>query len=96
MTFAAKIKTLKQDYKIWMQNPDEGTPKDFLSFLKITKQKNIIDFFKILRMKKTALAILLNNFAWFRKKRLLISALPGKSTHSEKKWLSPLTDWTKI
>ena len=28
--------------------------------------------------------------------RSLISCIPGKSTHTELKWLSPLVDWTKI
>ena len=28
--------------------------------------------------------------------RSLISCIPGKSTHTETRWLSPLIDWTKI
>ena len=98
MTFAARVKTLKEDYNLWMSNSDKS-PWDFLSFIRLTKQRSISDIFKMapnLRMRKITLAMVLNNFAWFRKKRLLISALPGKSTHSERSWLSPLTDWTKV
>jgi hypothetical protein len=32
----------------------------------------------------------------FGKKRILVSSVPGFSTHAESAWLSPHTDWTKI
>ena len=98
MTFAARVKTLKKDYKILMDNPDKGTPNDFQMFMMLTKQNSFIDIVKIMaaRFKRITILMLLNKIAFFRKKRLLISSIPGRSTHCEKKWLSPLTDWTKV
>ena len=32
----------------------------------------------------------------FGKKRILVSSIPGLSTHGETSWLSPFTDWDKI
>jgi len=41
-----------------------------------------------------------NDFQMFlelrNKNKLLISSIPGYSTHGETAWLSPLTDWSKI
>ena len=96
MTFAAHVKTLKEDFKIFMANPDRGTPHDFVTFLKLTKQRRIIDAVSLLKIPRAFLAVMMNIFAPFRKKRLLMSCMPGRSTHCEKNWLSPLTDWTKI
>ena len=96
MTCAARVKTLREDYSILMRNPDAGVPDDLGMFLRLTKQRSLIDAVKIFPKLKPAMTILLNNFAFFRKKRLLISCIPGRATHCETKWLSPLTEWTKI
>ena len=65
MTFAAKVKTLKETEPI-LRKFTEGThPNDFPMFLELRK----------------------NN-------RILITPIPGKSTHGETAWLSPLTDWS--
>ncbi len=96
MTFAAKVKTLKADYKIFMANPDKGIPLDFITFLKLTKQRGIVTAASVWKSPRALLAVVMNMFAPFRKKRLLISCIPGRSTHCEKRWLSPLTDWTKV
>ena len=96
MTFASRVKTLKEDYRILMRNPDGGIPDDFGMFLTLTKQRSPIDAVRVLPKLKPAMTILLNNFAPFRKKRLLLVSIPGRATHCEQKYLSPLTDWTKI
>lgn len=96
MTFAVQVKTLREDIRILTNNPDSGTPDDFNMFLKLTKRSGIADAFNVLPRKRSAFLILMNNFAVFRKKRLLISCIPGRATHCETKWLSPLADWTKI
>lgn len=67
MTFASRVKTLKEDFNI-IKNYCSGTfPHDFYMFRRIIEANN----------------------------RLLISSLPGMSTHGETKHLSPLTDWSK-
>ena len=96
MTFAAKAKTLKEDSKIFMANPDKGVPEDFLTFLKLTKQRSLFDAVRLVPRWKAEAVVLLNNFALFRKKRLLISCIPGRATHCETGYLSPLTDWAEV
>lgn len=96
MTIAAKVATLKEDYDIWMSQPSKGVPNDFTTFVKLTKQKDLRVFPAACRIEKGAgLAIIFNHFSR-RKKRLLISAIPGMSTHAELKYLSPIVDWTSI
>ena len=93
MTFAAKVGTLREDCRLFMANPDEGVPEDFVTFLKLTKQRSLFDSFRLIPRWKAAVTVLLNNFALFRKKRLLIASIPGRSTHCETTGLSPLADW---
>ena len=67
MTFASKVKTLKQIEPI-LRNYTSGTyPEDFKMFLDLRKNNHI-----------------------------LITPIPGYSTHGESSWLSPLTNWSKI
>jgi len=67
MTFAAKVKTLKETEPI-LRKFTEGThPNDFPMFLELRKQNHI-----------------------------LITPIPGKATHGETAWLSPLIDWSKV
>lgn len=64
MTFAAKVKTLKENEKILRDFTNETHPHDFQMFLKLRE----------------------NN-------KLLITPIPGRSTHGETAWLSPLIKW---
>lgn len=65
MTFAAKVKTLKEVEPI-LRKFTEGThPNDFPMFLELRKQN-----------------------------RILITPIPGRATHGETAWLSPLQDWS--
>ena len=65
MTFAAKVKTLKEAEPI-LRKFTEGThPNDFPMFLELRKQN-----------------------------RILITPIPGRATHGETAWLSPLQDWS--
>lgn len=65
MTFAAKVKTLKE-VEPFLRKHTQGThPNDFNMFLELRD----------------------NN-------RILITPIPGKATHGETAWLSPLTDWS--
>lgn len=64
MTFAAKVKTLKENEKILRDFTNETHPHDFQMFLKLREYN-----------------------------QLLITPIPGRSTHGETAWLSPLTKW---
>lgn len=65
MTFAAKVKTLKDIEPILRKHTSGTHPNDFRMFLELRE----------------------NN-------RILITSIPGYSTHGETAWLSPLTDWS--
>ena len=64
MTFAAKVKTLKENEKILRDFTNGTHPHDFQMFLKLREYN-----------------------------QLLITPIPGRSTHGETAWLSPLTKW---
>jgi|TARA_B100001093_G_scaffold518681_1_gene604418 hypothetical protein len=66
MTFAAKVKTLKETERTLREFTNGTHPHDFQMFLKLREQN-----------------------------QLLITPIPGKSTHGETAWLSPLIDWNK-
>lgn len=66
MTFAAKVKTLKEVEPTLRAYTTGTYPQDFKMFLDLRKQGH-----------------------------LLITPLPGYSTHGETAWLTPLTNWEK-
>ncbi len=66
MTFAAKVKTLREVESILRKHTTGTYPRDFNMFLELREKNHI-----------------------------LISSIPGYSTHGETAWLSPLTDWSK-
>ncbi len=96
MTEAAKVETLTEDYSIWMSQPEEGVPSDFTTFVRLTKQKDLSVFRSAYLVDKAAGYSILHNILSKRKKRLLISSIPGMSTHAEVKFLSPAVDWTGV
>ncbi|MGA1826538.1 MAG: hypothetical protein ACMUIP_17940 [bacterium] len=67
MTFAAKIKALKEDEPIW----------DFF-----TQDKHPLDHQVFITLRK--------------KGRILITPIPGRSTHAEPRFLSPYIDWLSL
>ncbi len=66
MTFAAKVKTLKEVEPTLRAYTTGTYPQDFKMFLDLRKQGH-----------------------------LLVTPLPGYSTHGETAWLTPLTKWEK-
>ena len=66
MTFAAKVKTLKETEKTLREFTNGTHPHDFQMFLKLREDN-----------------------------QLLITPIPGRSTHGETAWLSPLIKWNK-
>ena len=67
MTFATKVRTLKEDEAILRKWTLDTHPHDFQMFLELREQGE-----------------------------LLITSIPGYSTHGETAWLSPLTDWSLV
>lgn len=67
MTFAAKVKTLREVEPILRKYTSGTYPEDFKMFLELREKNHI-----------------------------LISPIPGYSTHGETAWLSPLIDWSQI
>ena len=97
MTFACKVKTLLEDRYIWDAMLNTPNPNDFVGFVMLTKQEDFEDakYFTMIE-NDFFLSLVMTNSIAKRKKRILISALPGMSTHIEKAYLSPLVDWNNF
>lgn len=68
MTFASKVKTLKEDESILRKWTNIGDyPRDFDMFIELRE-----------------------------KGKVLLTPIPGYSTHGETSWLSPLTEWGEL
>lgn len=68
MTFASKVKTLKEDESILRKWTTMGDyPRDFDMFIELRE-----------------------------KGKVLLTPIPGYSTHGETAWLSPLTEWGEL
>ena len=107
MTFAAKVKTLKEDYAVW----SFFKTQDYLAFqklagypLKLEKDikviKNKIRYLPLKGFKKFKESIRVArrhfNYKYHPNKRKLIVCIPGKSTHVQIDHLSPLTNWDQV
>lgn len=94
MTFACKVSTLKEDLPVWKYYTQDNNPDDFHGFMKLTNKSffDALSFF--LRRRKREFFIIIKNIVLRKKTRLLVSALPARSTHAEIAWLSPVVDWT--
>ncbi len=93
MTFATHISVLKADRKLIWKFTQTKIPDDFELFLALTKHVHL-PFIKTKRLRKVLWRVLRNYFVV--KKRVLIAALPGLSTHLETEYLGPLTDWQSL
>lgn len=68
MTFASKVKTLKQDYDIWLKYTNHhGDPSDYPAFCELSN-----------------------------KGKKIATSIPGRCTHNEVFYLTPLVDWCNI
>jgi len=93
MTFAARVSTLKQDKAVLWNFTKENIPDDFGMFLVLTAQSPWPLLFNKGFINRFWASI---RYYPFVKRRTLITALPGISTHVEEAYLSPLTDWKYI
>ena len=99
MTFAARAKTLIEDRPFWLRCCSGGNiPFEQIAWVPITKQEDPDDvrFFAEKRIQVMVQLMFENFLAPGRKKKILISALPGMATHTEPEYLSPLIDWSKV
>ncbi len=102
MTFAAKNKTLLEDRAIWRKFSQGKIPMDFPAFILLTKQDNLEEIRYAVQKRggvgisNLMINIMLENYITERRKRLLISAIPSLSTHTEINFLAPLIDWKKL
>ena len=67
MTFAAKVKTLKENEKILRRHTKGSHPHDALMFEELNDNR-----------------------------KLLVTPIPGYSTHGETRYLTPHINWKKI
>ncbi|MBB6111221.1 hypothetical protein SAMN05421821_11131 [Mucilaginibacter lappiensis] len=95
MTFATRLSVLKADKEVMWRFTQQNIPEDFGMFLILTRQSPFPLYkAKVFRhLFKLSLKYLFNATL---KKRVLITALPGLSTHIENAYLSPHTDWEII
>lgn len=101
MTFAARAKTLIEDCAIWNHFCTGRIPADFHAFIVLTGQDDMNEAKRFAQIGRgDLLQLVVNNFLSGRRKRLLISAIPGLSTHTDMcrgtALLSPLIDWSKV
>jgi hypothetical protein len=88
MTFATSVKTITEDKKIWWYFTNKACPEDFFAFQILTKQK-----LRLLgRPKRELLKLFIMRWN-VKKRRSLITPIPGFATHTEKKWLCPISHW---
>ena len=96
-TYAAKVKTLREDRDVWKRFSVGKIPTAFQAFLILTKQNDLNEAKRLIKSNVDFLVpLFVENFFSERKKRLLISPLPAFATHVEPDYLSPLIDWTKV
>lgn len=102
MTFASKVKNLKDDYKEWSFYQTQ----DYLAFQRIANfPLKLSTGLQVLKNKlsnassfKHRLKIIYQycKNIWLGKKRILIVSIPGRATHTEVEYLSPLTNWGEV
>ena len=97
MTFAAKVKTLREDRELWKKCCIGKNPLDFGAFVMLTGQDDLNEARRFKKIGQSDLAqLIVENFLHERRKRLLISPMPSFATHAEKNFLAPLVDWSRV
>lgn len=91
MTFATRVKTLKEDKELWWHFTHVRNPYDFFAFQLLTGQK-----FKLMSRSLKEYIELLPVRLKYRHKRIVINAIPGLATHAELAGLTPLTHWHSL
>jgi hypothetical protein len=92
LTFATKVSALNNDREIIWNFTKQNIPDDFGLFVVLTKPP----LWTLLRRKFYKLFLYSLRYYFITKKRLLVTALPGLSTHVESNYLSPHTNWAEM
>lgn len=97
MTFATKVIVMREDFWIFKNLSLKKGPKDFLIFPIISNRTPVYQFhssfFKKVMTLITHYILVMLRLILFNKTRVIISCIPGYSTHSEIEYLSPFIDW---
>lgn len=101
MTFAVKVKTIKSDKSIWWEWTTGVYPNDFYCFIHLCSAGSMCKRLKVMGIRHILRNLLLLRFRFLinfciGKNRKLINSLPGRSTHVEEAFLSPLINWNIV
>lgn len=97
MTFACRVRTLRQDYHVWEKYTQGRIPRDFKAFFELSQNDPADAVAFLLRKGKRRYAqTILMNWISRRPMRRLISALPARATHAELAHLAPVVDWERL
>lgn len=97
MTFAAQVKTLQEDRDVFIKFCQWEIPADYGIFATLTGQDDLNEAKFFASTKREGMAkVIVENFLFGRKKRLLISPIPSFATHAETAYLAPLIDWSTV
>jgi len=96
MTFATRVKTLREDYPVWKKYTTSRNPKDFRAFLELG-QKNPSDALAfLLRGKRNQAFQIFKNWITRKKTRNVLCSIPACATHAETAFLAPVVDWREF
>jgi hypothetical protein len=101
MTFACRIKTLEDDYKIWRTYCVTKKRSDFLTFVRITQNfysKIVLCIILLISGRYNWFNIIIYNMLLFGNKgtKKLISSVPAYATHTELATIAPVRNWDDI
>ena len=96
MTFACKVKTLRDDLPVWRKYTCSRNPKDFRAFMTLTVNEPNIALAFLAQGKKRYFFQIMRNWLSRKRMRKIVSPVPAGSTHAELQYLAPAVDWTNI
>jgi hypothetical protein len=93
MTFACRAGVLRDDLPVWHRFTKSRNPDDFHGFMTLTNNSLSDALSFLFRRRKREFKIIFKNWLFRKHTRILVSAVPARSTHAELAWLAPVIDW---